>query len=113
MKIDVYDWPCGYGKTTAVIEKILTTPARYLLAVPRLDDITERRCDITRMALEMGFRLPTIDEIRSADGGGTRGVENVRRAISMAPSNCSQREHAIVICSPSIFGFDGIYAGIR
>lgn len=112
MKIDVYDWPCGFGKTTAVIQKMLESPGRYLLAVPRLDDITERHADITRMALEMGGKLPSIDEIRSADGGGTRGVENVRRAISMVPSNCSEREHAIVICSPSIFAFDGIYAGI-
>ena len=91
MIVHVDESPVGTGKTERAIEKVVGVPARWLLAVEKIDAITELADRIRARA--RGSIVP--HEIAST---GARRGNSVRQEVEALPSRY-QSGHVVAICT--------------
>lgn len=91
------DVRCGGGKTYWAIQRMASTPGKWVYAVDRREVMAGRAAELRAVAAERGQDLK-VEIIRSAidesDSGGTR---QVRQAVEVVPLHHSNALHVVVV----------------
>lgn len=103
MNIKVLTGVPGGGKSRAVRDDILSTPALYLLALPRTDLIDEFVLDLERSAEERGVRLD-VEPIHSKQAMKGRNVH--RRVLDALARREADEHRAILITHETLLALD-------